>query len=113
MILAFASQPFGKPKETDFTQIGTSLPPQADGRFAIQWAPTPANGIVPVNPPTMLSVQPDGSYETRDVHVPPGNYELFTFKDGALTIRPNWIDGHAIFPTAPTLAYVIACKVIG
>lgn len=119
MIIAFASSPFGvlnpqKPvgADCDFRQIGTVIQQQPDGRFALQWGPTSNNGIVPVNPPTMLSCQPDGSFETRPL-VAPGNYELFTLNDGALIIRPNWEDGHAIFPNAPTVAYAIAAKVIG
>ena len=110
MTICFSSAPFGKPGSDDFRQIGSVLT-QSNGLVCIQWAPTPANGEAPINPQTILSVQPDGSYETRAIGAI-GTYEQFRMADGALTVRPNWNGTGPIFTTAPTMAYVIAARVI-
>ena len=108
--IVFSSAPFGKPGSDDFRQIGTvnTLP---NGLVTVQWAPTPADGKVPINPQTILSVQPDGSYETRALTAV-GAYEQFRLDGGSLTVRPNWDGNGPIFPLAPTLAYVIAARAL-
>jgi hypothetical protein len=56
MKLLFSSVPFGKAGSDDFKQVGDTQP-----NGTVQWGPTDANGRVPNNPQTVLSVQPDGA----------------------------------------------------
>jgi hypothetical protein len=111
--LAFCSAPFGIAAlaSEDFHQIGT-VNPQPDGvHFTLSWAPTAA-GIVPDKPTTVLSVQPDGSYQTRQQGTA-GAYEVFTLDGGSLVVRPNWnpaTQSPFFPPPVPTVAYVIGAK---
>ena len=100
MMIAFSSAPFGKPGSDDFKQIGTLT-----AQNTVQWAPT-LGDKVPDNPQTVLSVQPDGSYQTRDAGTA-GPWEVLKFDGSSLTIRPN----HGAFD-GPQVAYVIAARAI-
>ncbi len=112
--LYFSSRPFGLPSnsfgnDSDFKQVGVLSERQSNGLYTIQWAPTPPNGIVPVNPTTILGINVDGSYSPT----PPqaiGNGQQFLLGDGCLICRPNWYQGHALIANAPTVPFVIAMK---
>ena len=92
---AFSSQPFGFPQSDDFLQLGTPIP-QPDGTFTLQWAPAPASG----NPQTVLSVQRNGTYETRPIGTA-GWFEKLRLSGNDLIVQP---DGPG------TRAYVIAAR---
>jgi hypothetical protein len=98
--IAFSSAPFGKPGSDDFRQIGTLT-----DKSTVQWAPT-LGDAVPANPQTVLSVQPDGSYQTRPLS-DAGAWEVVKFDGSSLTIRPN-SGGFG----GPQVAYVIAARAI-
>ncbi len=114
-MIYFCSRPFGLPSnslgnDSDFRQVGILSSQQSNGLYTIQWAPTPTNGIVPVNPSTILGINVDGSYSpTPAAQI--GNGQQFALGNDCLIIRPNWYQGHALVPPpAPTLPFVIAAK---
>ncbi len=100
MIIAFSSAPFGKPGSDDFKQIGTIT-----AQNTVQWGPT-LGDKVPDNPQTVLSVQPDGSYQTRPLS-DAGAFEVVKFDGSSLTIRPN-SGGFG----GPTYGYIIAARAL-
>jgi hypothetical protein len=111
--ICFSSSPFGVTPNLDFAQIGTVNPLPDGTHFTLTWAPT-VNGLVPVTPTTVLSVQPTGLYETRPAGTQ-GAYESLIIQDGCLVVRPNWDTATQapIFPApVPTIAYVIPFKVL-
>jgi len=101
MTICFSSAPQGKPGDSDYRQIGVIT---AQG--TVQWGLTDANGKAPDNPQTVLSVQPDGTYQTRPI-TDAGAFEVVKFDGSSLTIRPNSgaFDG-------PTVGYVIAARAL-
>ncbi len=100
MKIAFSSAPQGHPGDSDYKQIGDTQP-----NGTVTWGPTAGN-TVPTNPQTVLSVQPDGSYQTRDAGTA-GPWEVLKFDGSSLTIRPNTgsFDG-------PTVGYVISARAL-
>lgn len=116
MVIAFSSSPYGLSSPTDFKQLGIVLPIAGSSFVNIQWAPTPATGVIPINPQTILSVQPDGSYQTRNLNVvPAGEFEQFLIVGETLCIRPNFNpQTQNVFQTSfPSNWFVIAMKVVG
>jgi hypothetical protein len=113
MIIAFSSAPFGRPGSDDFRQVGTVMPAERAGYVIIAWAPTGADGRVPANPSTILGLSPDGNYSTSPANEV-GNGQQFKIDNGSLVVRPNISlnDGSVLGP-GPTVAYVIAMRVIG
>ncbi len=101
MVICFSSAPFGKAGSDDFKQIGTLT-----DKSTVQWGPTDANGKVPANPPTVLSVNTDGTYKTEPLDKAEA-FEVVKFTGTELIIRPN----HGEFG-GPTTAYVIAARAI-
>jgi hypothetical protein len=114
MIIAFSSAPFGRPGSDDFRQIGTVEPAPTAGYSIVKWGPTAANGTVPPNPTMLLGLSPDGIYSEADPVTGLGNGQQFKLVNGSLVIRPNVSvnDGSVLVPGAPTVAYVIACRVL-
>jgi hypothetical protein len=112
MIIAFSSAPFGKAGSDDFRQIGVTTQ-QPNGYLTVTWGPTAANGQVPQNPTTILGLSPAGDYSEKPANEI-GNGEQFKLVNGSLVIRPNVSinDGSVLIPGQPTLAYVIACRVL-
>ena len=100
MMIAFSSAPQGHPRDSDYKQIGDTQP-----NGTVKWGPTAGN-TVPPNPQTVLSVQPDGSYQTRPLS-DAGAWEVVKFDGSSLTIRPN----SGAFG-GPQVAYVIAARTI-
>ncbi len=101
MKIAFSSAPFGKTGSDDFRQIG-----DITDQNTVRWGPTDAAGKAPDNPQTVLSVQPDGSYQTRPVGSA-GSFEVVKFDGSCLAIRPN-TGGFG----GPTTGYVIAARAL-
>ncbi len=100
--IAFSSVPFGRAGASDdFKQIGTIT-----DKGTIQWGPTGPDGRVPDNPQTVLSVQPDGSYQTRGLDAA-GSFEVVKFTGSELIVRPN-TGGFG----GPTTAYVISARAL-
>jgi hypothetical protein len=102
MMIAFSSAPFGKPGSDDFRQIGTLT-----DKSTVQWAPTHDDGTVDNNPQTVLSVQPNGTYQVRALGTADA-FEVVKFDGSALTIRPN----NGFKPNEPMIGYVIAARAL-
>ena len=110
----FCSRPFGLPSnslgnDSDFRQVAAQLVQQPNGLYIVYWAPTPANGIVPVSPTTILGCNVDGSFSAGPATAI-GNGQQFTLGSDCLIIRPNWYQGRALIPNAPTVAFVIGAR---
>jgi hypothetical protein len=110
MKIAFSSAPFGKVGSDDFKQVG-ELIAQPNGYSILKWGPTTGNGQSPINPGTILGINPEGVYSAGDASLI-GNGQQFKLVSGSLVIRPNINinDGSILIPGAPTVAYVIAAR---
>ncbi len=102
MVICFSSAPFGKAGSDDFKQIGTIT-----DKNTVQWGPTGADGKVPDNPPTVLSVKADGTYKTEPLSTA-GAFEVVKFTGSELIIRPRTVSVN----NEPNTAYVIAARAI-
>lgn len=90
--LALSSVPLGTVTPVNFNEVAT-VNPQPDGQsFTLTWAPTDANGKIPQNPTTVLSVQTDGTLATRPAGTA-GAFEVLRIVGQFIVFDANVTDG--------------------